>query len=82
LLPFFTFQSFSLTRCPSPKPNLELHQFIPEAGPQMAREPMRTARINDRGPFVPGRVIDGPAAARALGFSGLAPVTLDIGRHG
>ena len=40
-------------------------------------------RINDRGPFVPGRVIDVmPAAAHALGFSGLAPVTLDvIGRH-
>ena len=41
-------------------------------------------RINDRGPFVAGRVIDvTPAAARALGFSGLAPVTLDIiGRNG
>jgi rare lipoprotein A len=36
-------------------------------------------RINDRGPFVRGRVIDVmPAAARALGFSGLAPVTLDV----
>ena len=36
-------------------------------------------RINDRGPFVRGRVIDiTPAAARALGFSGLASVTLDI----
>ena len=36
-----------------------------------------TVRINDRGPFVRGRVIDvSPAAARALGFSGLAPVTL------
>ena len=34
-------------------------------------------RINDRGPFVKGRVIDvTPAAARALGFSGLAPVSL------
>jgi len=34
-------------------------------------------RINDRGPFVKGRVIDvTPAAARALGFSGLAPVDL------
>ena len=34
-------------------------------------------RINDRGPFVRGRVIDlTPAGARALGFSGLAPVTL------
>jgi rare lipoprotein A len=38
-----------------------------------------TVRINDRGPFVPGRVIDvTPAAARALGFSGLAPVTLAV----
>ncbi len=36
-------------------------------------------RINDRGPFIRGRVIDvTPAAARALGFSGLAPVTLEI----
>jgi peptidoglycan lytic transglycosylase len=34
-------------------------------------------RINDRGPFVRGRVIDlTPAAARALGFNGLAHVTL------
>src|SRR6476659_6995814 len=34
-------------------------------------------RINDRGPFVKGRVIDvTPAAAHALGFSGLAPVEL------
>jgi rare lipoprotein A len=41
----------------------------------------RTAlvRINDRGPFVRGRVIDlTPAAARALGISGLANVLLDI----
>jgi rare lipoprotein A len=36
-------------------------------------------RINDRGPFVRGRVIDvTPAAAHALGFSGLAPVTLTV----
>jgi rare lipoprotein A len=35
-------------------------------------------RINDRGPYVAGRVIDvTPAAAHALGFSGLAPVTVD-----
>ncbi len=34
-------------------------------------------RINDRGPFVRGRIIDvTPAAARVLGFSGLAPVSL------
>jgi rare lipoprotein A len=36
-----------------------------------------TVRINDRGPFIRGRVIDlTPAAARQLGFSGLAPVSL------
>jgi len=35
--------------------------------------------INDRGPFVRGRVIDlTPAGARALGFSGLARVALEI----
>ena len=42
-------------------------------------------RINDRGPFVHGRVIDvTPAAARVLGFSGLAHVILTVinrGRH-
>ena len=39
--------------------------------------------ITDRGPFVAGRVIDvTPAAARALGFSGLAPVKLDVGERG
>ena len=38
-------------------------------------------RINDRGPFLPGRIIDlSPAAAHALGISGLAPVTVD-GTH-
>jgi rare lipoprotein A len=36
-------------------------------------------RINDRGPFVRGRVIDlTPAGARALGMDGLAPVTLSV----
>jgi rare lipoprotein A len=36
-------------------------------------------RINDRGPFIAGRVIDvTPAAARALGFSGLVPVTIAV----
>ncbi len=34
-------------------------------------------RINDRGPYIVGRVIDlTPAAARALVFSGLTTVTL------
>ncbi len=36
-------------------------------------------RINDRGPYVPGRVIDlTPAGARAIGSSGLAPVRLTV----
>jgi rare lipoprotein A len=38
-------------------------------------------RINDRGPFKKGRVLDvTPAAARALGFAnaGLAHVRLDV----
>ena len=34
--------------------------------------------INDRGPFVHGRIIDvTPAAAHVLGMSGLAPVTVE-----
>jgi len=36
-------------------------------------------RINDRGPFVRGRIIDlTPAASLALGFSGLANVEVDV----
>ena len=38
-------------------------------------------RINDRGPFIHGRVIDvTPAAAHQLGFSGLARVALSVVR--
>jgi len=38
-------------------------------------------RVNDRGPFVRGRIIDvTPTGARALGFSGTARVTLEISR--
>jgi rare lipoprotein A len=34
--------------------------------------------VNDRGPFVRGRIVDvTPAAAHALGFSGLVPVTVE-----
>jgi len=36
-------------------------------------------RINDRGPFVKGRIIDlTPAAAHTLGISGLGQVSVDI----
>jgi rare lipoprotein A len=39
-------------------------------------------RINDRGPFVEGRIIDlTPAAARALKFDGLANVTVRVLDH-
>jgi rare lipoprotein A len=38
-----------------------------------------TVRINDRGPFVRGRVIDlTPAAARTLSFSGTTEVSLAV----
>lgn len=37
-----------------------------------------TCRVTDRGPFVRGRVIDlTPVGARALGFSGLARVSVE-----
>jgi rare lipoprotein A len=36
-------------------------------------------RINDRGPFISGRIIDlTPAAAHQLGFSGIVPVSLSV----
>ena len=36
-------------------------------------------RISDRGPFVRGRISDlTPAGARAIGLSGLAPVTVTV----
>jgi rare lipoprotein A len=36
-------------------------------------------RISDRGPFIRGRIVDlTPAGARAIGFSGLAPVKLTV----
>ena len=39
-------------------------------------------RINDRGPYVQGRIIDlMPAAARAIGCSGLARVDVEIVGH-
>jgi rare lipoprotein A len=40
-------------------------------------------RITDRGPFVRGRIIDlSPAAARAIGIGGLAPVSLTVAGQG
>ena len=36
-------------------------------------------RINDRGPFIKGRIIDlTPAGAKAIGSDGLAPVALTV----
>lgn len=36
-------------------------------------------RINDRGPFVKGRIIDlTPSAANQIGFNGLAPVVVTV----
>jgi rare lipoprotein A (peptidoglycan hydrolase) len=42
-----------------------------------------TVRINDRGPYVTGRVIDlSPGAARVIGMDGLAPVWLSVNGRG
>jgi rare lipoprotein A len=42
-----------------------------------------TVRINDRGPYVTGRVIDlSPGAARIIGMDGLAPVYLTVNGRG
>ena len=42
-----------------------------------------TVRINDRGPFVAGRIIDlSTGAKNALGMDGLAPVCLEAVNHG
>src|SRR5262249_29093433 len=42
-----------------------------------------TVRINDRGPFVAGRIIDlSTGAKNALGMDGLAPVCLDVVSYG
>ena len=47
--------------------------FFQEAGPGWQD------RINDRGPFTKGRIIDvTPAAAAELKFSDLTPVTLEV----
>jgi rare lipoprotein A len=36
-------------------------------------------RINDRGPYIAGRIIDlTPAGAKAIGSNGLAPVTVTV----
>jgi rare lipoprotein A len=42
-----------------------------------------TVRINDRGPYVTGRVVDlSPGAARVIGMDGLAPVYLKVNGRG
>jgi rare lipoprotein A len=42
-----------------------------------------TVRINDRGPFVAGRIIDlSTGAKNALGMGGLAPVCIEVVSYG
>jgi rare lipoprotein A len=67
----------------SPKAFTAAHRFLPFG--TMVRVTSRATgrsvvvRINDRGPYVRGRVIDlTPAAASALGFSGLESVSLTV----
>ena len=55
-----------------PRTAVSLRHPCPRRQPPNGRSVV--VRINDRGPFVHGRIIDlTPAGARALGFSGLAP---------
>jgi|SRR5215831_10729727 len=54
------------------------HRTLPFGSKVKVTNTDRGLTINDRGPFLRGRVIDvTPAAARVLGFSGLAQVTLE-----
>jgi hypothetical protein len=67
-------QSERHDRC---SPNSPIGTFVRVTNRRSGRSVV--VRINDRGPFVRGRIIDvTPAAAHVLGFSGLAPVTLDV----
>jgi rare lipoprotein A len=55
------------------------HKTMPLPSYALVRNPRNkrevVVRVNDRGPFKPGRVIDlSHAAARKLGISGIAPV--------
>jgi rare lipoprotein A len=67
---------------PSPKALTAAHRTLP-FGTHVRVTNKRNGksvivRINDRGPFIKGRVIDvTPTAAKALGFSGLTKVTLE-----
>jgi len=67
----------------SPKELTAAHRFLPFG--TMVRVTSRSTgrsvvvRINDRGPYVRGRVIDlTPVAASALGLSGLESVSLKV----
>ena len=61
-------------------PNLPFGSIVRLVNPRTGQ--FELVRINDRGPFTRGRIIDlTPAAAGQLGFSGLAPVSVTpIGR--
>jgi rare lipoprotein A len=57
--------------------SLPLHTVVEVTNHRNGKKTL--VRINDRGPYVRGRVIDlTPAAAKALGFSGLTDVSLAV----
>jgi rare lipoprotein A len=70
-------------RTVSPGDLVAAHRSLP-FGTRVAVENLSNRRtvtvvIVDRGPFIRGRIIDlSPAAARALGFSGLAKVRIRV----
>ena len=56
--------------------SLPMHSLVKVTNLKNGRSVVVT--INDRGPFIRGRIIDlTPAGARALGFSGLTRVTVE-----
>jgi rare lipoprotein A len=59
------------------KPPVRLHSTVKVVNKRNGKTV--NVRVNDRGPYVAGRVIDlTPAAARGLGFSGLTSVEVHI----
>jgi len=70
-------ESFSPTKLTAAHRSLPFGTFVRVTN--LTNRQTVIVRINDRGPFTKGRIIDvSPAAAHQLGFSGLVPVALDL----
>jgi rare lipoprotein A len=59
------------------KPPVKLHSTVKVVNKRNGKT--INVKVNDRGPYVAGRIIDlSPAAARGLGFSGLTSVEVEV----